>query len=401
MVQRALRFRLPTAARDRFDARSFPLSIHRVASLVEEAGFSGTAYRGQAPAFEAALPNDRSAVHHLLRACIEELHEYPLRLDLAGFAALAGAPVANRRYLAHLGSSLVNAHIAGAPGSLHDPAFWSGVLPALRRIGEPYLLVGDSHSRLYRAVGTGRLRSILPIHALCTAGSAVGLDNPQSRSGYGAHLGRIAAALAEAQPGPALPVFFQFGQVDVEFVATFRRIARAERVFDRAAFAAFADEVATRYTTFLAETFAKFEHRYVLPIFPPSLSDGTWAQGYVNAHVVQLESAEAEEEMTRRVRELEIPTLRERTELHRAFNAGLARRCRERGLRYVEVFDAFLSAEGTVAPRFIANSGGRDHHMDEPPVRPLARAALEMALRPSRLRVRGSTTSVRRPAAAL
>lgn len=358
-----------------------PRQVEALCALVTGAGFSPDAYRAQSPALGAAVPDARTAVLHLLSFCGDEQVTYPLRLDPTGLDTLTRSRLWHRRGRARLAASLVNAHLAQRPDVVADPDFWAEILPALARVGRPYLLVGDSHSRLYRRVGLQRSGPILPIHVLCTAGSAAGLDNPASRSGYGARLARLADALARVPAARGLPILFQFGQVDIEFVAAFRRIANGEHAFDETGFETFCDRTAAAYGAFLVRWFSGLGPVHVLSVFPPALSDESWADGYCNAHVLALEDAAGDRTATAAaVAALEVPSLAERTRLHRAFNDRLSALCAREGFGFVALFDALLGPDGTVAPRFIAGAGGRDHHLDEAPLRAPTRAALEAAL---------------------
>ncbi|GJD48232.1 hypothetical protein OPKNFCMD_0948 [Methylobacterium crusticola] len=379
VLRRALRGPRRAVGLRWYALRCFPEPLEAFLRLAEGAGASGAAYRGQSAALTAALPDDRVALLHILRGCTEASFALPAALDLAGLERLAAARPWNRRYLAQIVASLVNAHLTARPASAHDPDFWRRLLPALRRVGRPFLLAGDSHSLLSRSVGGGRRAPTVPVHLLCSAGSAVGLANPASRSGYGQYLARTAAALAAAG-GRGLPAFFQFGQVDVEFVSTFRRIARGEAAFDPAAFGTFCTEVVERYGAFLGEHFGRFTAVHVVGIAPPALSDEAWAEGYCNAHVAQLEGDRDEAEIIRAVRSIAVPGLAARTALHRAFNDRLRALCRARGLRYVDGFDALLGPDGTLDRRFLGAAQGRDHHVDPDAAGPLARAAIAAAL---------------------
>lgn len=323
------------------------------------------------------ISSDLAAARDLVRRCAEEQHEYAIDLKLDGFEALARVSIWNRRYHAQLVASLLNAQITTHPDCIYEPSFWQRVLPSLERVGRPYLLIGDSHSRLCRLVGANQCAPIVPIHILCTAGSALGLSNPQARSGYGSHLKRLAEVLTHVD-ATALPIVFQFGQVDLEFVSTFRRIATGRNAFDAAWFETFSREVAGSYTTFLTEHFGGFR-THAASVFPPALSDAAWKEGYVNAHVAELEGEEAAAVM-RAVQDLDIPDLLHRTALHRRFNDLLRIRCQETGLQFLDLFQDLVGADETVRPDLVVNSGGRDHHLDFDPTRSLIRPILQAEL---------------------
>src|SRR6185437_11761165 len=104
-------------------------------------------------------------------------------------------PVARPEYVMSLLAALTNAYT----GTVRDPFDETvpqrlAVLTELRCIGcRPFLLVGDSHSNLYRRSSVRATEWLTPIHVLCSAGSAQGLVNPASRSGYGDRIRRLIA----------------------------------------------------------------------------------------------------------------------------------------------------------------------------------------------------------------
>ncbi|MCE4224721.1 hypothetical protein HCU64_13230 [Methylobacterium sp. C25] len=352
---------------------------------VKAAGFEPLAYRGQSAEFRAAITDDRRALLHLLDYCSLTHFSYPIRLDTAGFSRLAEARCWNRNSLAELMSSLINSHLLLHPDTARDADFWQAVLPAMQRVGQPYLLIGDSHSLASRIVGNNWRDPIIPIHLACLGGSALGLNNPHSRSGYHSRLARLAAALGETGLASRLPVFFQFGQVDVEFVSVFRRIQSGERAFDRAGFEAFCDTVSDAYHAFLGSYYGSPFATHVLSIFPPALSDESWAQGYANAHIVGLEGDRSPEAMIDAVRSIDIPKLSERTAMHDSFNQRLRAICNDRGFRFIDLFTPILGSDGTIDQRFVARSAGRDHHVDPEPLRsvvgPILKASISRNVR--------------------
>lgn len=355
-------------------------------ALVQGTGFLGEQYRLLSPDFAAVLPDARVAALHLLNFC-EQHRSYPLHLDWDGLEALARSRLWHARGRARVVTSLVNAHLALHPDAAESGGFWARVLPILRRVGRPCLIIGDSHSRRYARVGLQRSAPVMPLHILCTGGSAGGLGNPTSRSGYGARLMRVSAGLAAEPSARDLPVLLQFGQVDVEFVSTFQRIARHETEFNEANFHAFCARTVAAYRDFLLRTFADQPALSVLSILPPALSDAAWAAGYCNAHIAALEFAgitgrsDDAREIRRAVEGIAIPDLATRTRLHRAFNSRLRALCDRAGFRFVEIFDVLLGPDGTVDRRFIAVSRGQDHHLDDEPMHSLTRAVVENAVR--------------------
>ena len=369
--------RLLRVLTSRYEALRFlPETTDRIAELLRDAGFRPRDDAG----FAACLPLRHDEIVRKAALAGTPPHG-AITLEMDGFERLTRLRSWDRRPVARLLSSLINAHIATHRSCLGDPAFWTRALDVLRRVGAPYLVIGDSHSLCSCIVGGSVRHPAIPIHILCTAGSAAGLDNPSSRSGYGSELSCLAAALRELGGGTP-PILLQFGQVDIEFVSVYQRISRAESVFDRPRFDAFCDRTVEAYGSFLSEAFHGVGTPHVLSIFPPALADEAWAEGYNNAHVSRLEARCDADEMTAMIRAINIPTLAERTVLHRRFNERLAAMCRERSLIFEDLYDSFIGPGGTIATRFNRSSRGRDHHICAAAARKVIRPVIErIALR--------------------
>ncbi|HTK35258.1 MAG TPA: hypothetical protein VL358_08250 [Caulobacteraceae bacterium] len=225
----------------------------------------------------------------------------------------------------------------------------------------PIAVVGDSHSaQLVRRAWRGE-RWMLPLHLLCTGASARGLDNPEAASGAGA---RVRAFLDTLASTP-MPVVFKFGQVDVEFVFAFKRLETGAVAFDGKAFEAFADETIARYLAFLAMVTppALRPHARVAGLFPPALSDAAWRKGYVNAHIAALHGPADPKALAEGLARLELPSLAERTALHKAFNRRLFAAALAAGFAPLFGFDALLGPDGTAATRFLGKARGANHHL--------------------------------------
>lgn len=249
-----------------------------------------------------------------------------------------------------------------------DPQRIRSLLMAARRQGARALaIVGDSHSTalVRRSVRAGRW--LLPLHLLCTGASARGLANPEAAAGAGAKVQAFLQHLSTT----GTPVVFMFGQIDVEFVYTFKRLEAGALSFDPADFDAFTGESVDRYVAFLAQALPpdlKPSAR-VASIFPPALSDAAWRQGYVNAHIAELHGP-ADARMLERLAELEIPSLAERTRLHAGFNERLAEAARAAGIGSLDLFAPFLGNAGVVLPAFVGKARGADHHLGYTASRP-------------------------------
>ena len=227
----------------------------------------------------------------------------------------------------------------------------------------PVLLIGDSHAHFLFAGPPMLDAGIMPVPFLCSGGSARGLANPRSRSGYGTRILDRLDGLGAKLIGR--PIVFKFGQIDVEFVSDLKRIRDNQRRFDIEEARRFIVEAVATYGDFLVRCADVTGARLiVMGVFPPTLNDVALKLGYVNAHIAFLEGIDAVEELGAALARTEMPDLETRTGLHREFNERLATRCAGEGLDYLDEFDVMLDASGTVDPRFTRSHGGTDHHLD-------------------------------------
>ena len=230
----------------------------------------------------------------------------------------------------------------------------------------PLLVVGDSHAQTYAGHDGALDAGYLPLTLILTGGSARGLANPASRSGYGR---MIRLFLQEA--GPRLQaagghLLFKFGQVDVEFVYDLRRVDLGQAAWNEANALAYFDQSIAAYVGYAAAL------RPLLPaglkpivatIFPPALGDAAIRRGYHN-HDITLRYANLQpEEVYERMRGFEFPNLPTRTRLHAEFNRRLIAAARQAGLRILDDHTPLLD-DGALAACFTASHGGDDHHID-------------------------------------
>jgi hypothetical protein len=326
-------------------------------------GFDPQAYVAASGDLQANCRDQETAIAHFLRYGIQELRTVPAGAPGQGLAELLALAVDNRPYMHRLAARLLNAQLEHRQYRDTDPPaeLWHALrdIPGLRF----FAVAGDSHSRMYGwavPVATGVL---VPLHTLCPGGSALGLGRGHAKSRYADRVLDNLAALRAEMKGP-LPVFMKFGQVDVEFVSVFRRVRSGQVAFDLPTFDAFVSEVLDSYRLFLERVSAHMPANLlrVFGIFPPTLSDEAWAQGYVNAQIGFLESDAALEEQSRLIRALEQVSHRGRIELHALFNSRLQAVVQEDGLAFVDDFHPFLDEKRRLAPAYRTH-GGDDHHV--------------------------------------
>jgi hypothetical protein len=250
-----------------------------------------------------------------------------------------------------------------------DPQAAIAMVRRLENLGaQPLLVAGDSHSRLHaRATRRGGRWLLVILHA-ATGASAAGLANPQSRSGEGERLARL---LAQARAGGLrAPVLLVFGQVDVEFVFTFKRLrSDPPAALDKAAFRRFCRETAQAYADFAASLTGPGPVT-LASILPPALSDEAWRAGYLNAHLGSEHGELPLPVLAERLQRAEIASRGARTADHRRFDAALRRAASARGLGFLDVARELPIQEGAAHPALLGPPAGRDHHLDYPATDP-------------------------------
>jgi hypothetical protein len=354
--------------------------LHKIIGAIKRCGFSPEEYVGANPDLRQ-LPDTDAVMVHLIATGIDEGRQFPVTLDLDGLEELGELRLAPE-FKAAAAALLVNNGLAPASPFWSRTAgeqrsFWTALIPALRKMATPYLIVGDSHSGLYRHMiaDAGRL-PLVPVHVLLSACSALGLGNPDSRSGATRRL----APLAEAIP-PDARAIFKFGQVDVEFVFAFRRIEAGQAQFDPDEFDRFCRRSVRSYVGFLEEHFRHADIA-VVSTFPPTLSDDAWREGYMNAQIAVTEGDLPLEALRAGIKQLQVPGLIERTRHHAHYNEILRHHALCAGFAFIDDFSPFVGAGGIVDPEFIPTTGGRDHHLERSPTAPIIKAIIARTVLP-------------------
>jgi hypothetical protein len=332
-------------------------------------GFSAEAYRNAYGDLAAMNWDARTTLSHLFQHGLDERRVAPLRLDKRALLALARLPMSRGAFKAKLLTFLSHHLFDYVDG--HDGTaiaeHWGAVQDLAREGGCPYFIAGDSHSTHYALTGARYDDWMLPIHLLCTAGSAAGLANPHSRSGYGRRLRRAVHEVQGLPGADAVPFLLQFGQVDLEFVYHYRRVRDSRRTLDMDDYQVFCNRVLEQYTRFVAELFpaANRSHVFLVSVFPPALSDAAWHEGYVNTDVAHREAVISVEDLRSGIQGIEIASLPQRTAIHAYFNDKLRAACDQLGFGYIDGMTPFLGADRLVDPRYvIPETGGADHHLD-------------------------------------
>jgi hypothetical protein len=348
--------------------RFFPSSPRSLYAHIEAAGFSPECYRHSWPDLIAGLPSDEwSAIHYVQfsEAEIKTPRVFPIDLDFEGLQKLADLNSINPRHKASVLRNLVQSQIDFNPAIIKSFQFCERVLAILARVGHPMIVIGDSHSRVYRQTIPWGKQTIIPINILCGGGSATGLPRRTSRSGYGAMLGDALGALsavARVSTSP-VPICFNFGQVDIEFVHTYQRIKHQQFVAADGSYESFREATTNNYLDWIA-TMPPASY-FVLGVNPPCLDDDfikaaydIQMKVYVEARVADVSDGDDFQCILSKLATLALPDKLQRTRDHRYFNAHLASAAKTRNLQYIDSFDLFLGADGCIDPKYACASDG-------------------------------------------
>ncbi len=234
----------------------------------------------------------------------------------------------------------------------------------------PLLVFGDSHAAYYHNHAPMVDAGWLPVPYICLAGSARGLINAESRSGYGRLISAFINKNYDVIEASRAAVVFKFGQVDLEFVFNFTRMKLGSPDFDYLEFHRFMLETCEHYFSYLkcVKGLMPLGTPFVVAsAFPPVLSDVHLRAGYTKVHADVAFANLSSDVMDRLmlvISEYEMPTLRLRTYLHHLFNSELAARASASGWIYQDEFTGFLDATGVVAAPYVEITQGSDHHLD-------------------------------------
>ncbi len=370
--------------RDLIDASVFagvcePAPAAEFIDLLLRTGFSPSAYRDRFGDLAARGFDPTQALAHFFKNGLRERRSVPMILDHRALLALARLPISNRWLRVHL--------LASLGGHLFDPkdtksgAYIAERWPAVRALREagarPYFIAGDSHAGWF-VHGTGRDDAwLLPIHIPCSAGSARGLANPESVSGYGNMLRDVVAAI-QALPGiEQVPFLLQFGQVDLEFVYNYNRVDENRPRLDLDDYRRFCDETVDRYAAFLGSLPGRPNRPPIslISVFPPVLSDDALRGGYVTDDIVNRESKLTSHQLFMRLRTFEMAGLADRTAIHAYFNERLRFAAWVLYADYIEALTPFLGEDGVVRQEYIIpEAKGAEHHMDGRRTYPIAQS---------------------------
>lgn len=355
-------------------------------SALAACGFSAAGYLALHDDLRGTGMPEYDALGHYFRFGIHEGRRIPASPRVDDFLPLLRLPIADTKARRTILFQFWTNQERVADETTDWNADVAAVSAALTAAGAlPYVVLGDSHSHCYSKPLIHDDLLLAPIHMLCSGGSALGLANAKSRSGYGTAIRAFFSRQAAQAEQSTVRYLFKFGQVDAEFVSVFRRIQDRQTRFVLGDFEQFARDSVARYETFLAsvlEIFPYPERIKVCGIFPPALADATWRTGYVNAHIAFLETGQQVASLAKAVRDLEIPDLLTRTHMHALYNGLLQVACARLGLVFINDFTPLLSGAGVVERVWTGGNQGNDHHLSPEVLGPIIGALVKIHATP-------------------
>jgi hypothetical protein len=360
---------------------AFALEVDPVpsAAFVEallKTGFSPEAYRDAHHDLREFGVTATQALRHYLHHGIFESRQVDLQLNREALLELAALPLGNRPFKAQLLAEL-SVSMLGTCSVPFGPVIaerWATINSLKPHGAHLYFIAGDSHSSQYAIAGRRGDEWLMPLHLLCHGGSARGLGNSNSVTGFGDALRQAVQAIRSLPGADVAPFLIQFGQVDIEFVHHFHRVRDEQRMLDLDAYRWFCVETVKRYVDYLVSLFEpSWRSRvYVLSVFPPVLSDDAWRRGVLNDVIIRDEMGMTQEDMAAGIRTLEVANLQQRTAIHEHFNKLLGSACASHGFCFIDGFTPFLGADGLADQQYAQPEAfGFDHHLDARRTRPI------------------------------
>jgi hypothetical protein len=180
------------------------------------------------------------------------------------------------------------------------------------------LIVGDSHSKLINFKNS--------VNLLCSAGSAKGLNNPNSISGYNNLI------INHVKHNNYKHLFFLFGGVDVDFSFIHNLLKTPELNYKKHNIT-----VINNYVEFITTNFHD-KSVIILSVGLPVLDDEHLKKGLLNGHINTLESIDLEN-LKNDLLHINLPNIFKRTEITLDFNKQLENKIRNLNLPNVKFLD--------------------------------------------------------------
>jgi len=204
------------------------------------------------------------------------------------------------------------------------------------------LIVGDSH--------TNNLHFEKSQHLLCSAGSAKGLNNPNSISGYNNLI------INNINNNNYKHLFFLFGGVDVDFSFIHNLLKNPELDYKK-----FNKTVIDNYLQFITNNFSD-KSVIILSVGLPVLDDAHLINGLLNGHINTLENVDVEK-FKHDLLHIDLPNIFKRTEITLHFNRKLQKKISNLNLPNIKFLDITSFTYDASLTRIHDNFFTRyDHH---------------------------------------
>lgn len=225
------------------------------------------------------------------------------------------------------------------------------------------VIIGDSHAYHLKDFETIDCSSQAFI-----AGSAKGLNNPNSLSGYGAHIRKN----WDTMVGEKRIVIFKFGQVDVEFLYHLRNV-QVDIDFE-----AYITNVVKCYIDFVRSVDDNNRIICIMSIFPPCFSDN-----YFRTFIKYLNDERKWNIDHKLIDAYGVPGLEKRTHMHETFNRVLEVEAKKHNFVYIDCFSPLLDKKTRCIDRELISHDMNDCHLSnfQTPLVPEAKGAIENALK--------------------
>lgn len=348
-----------------------PTEPLRVVAAIQEAGFSNSAYLTAHPDLRSVpLIRDNPWRHFLVHG-VGERRQFAIDLKPEALENLRALSIENRAYVTHILAALSHAYVRQDHFDELIQVRWPAVV-RLRQLGAmPFLLIGSSDARNYSLSSVRAERWLLPLQLIGEARAAMGLANLRGSREFGDRVKRFVRAAAALPGGDSIPCLLKFGQVDTEFAYHLSRVREGKLRYESAGFHAFCERSVRRYATFLSDLVPVADRQRVTiaSVFPSSLSDAAWADGFLVPQAKHLRDTLGDSELERRLSQLEIPNQWERTRMTRYYNNLLQNQVEATGFRFLNDFDALTNSHGLIDDIYTAIGKGRSCHIDVPATR--------------------------------
>lgn len=175
------------------------------------------------------------------------------------------------------------------------------------------------------------------------ASSAMGLNNPNSVSGYQATFLNLYNKINKEDK-----VMLKFGQVDTEFVY-YIKLTDKEISFEE-----FAISSIDKYFKFILNHL-EVKHLIILSIYPPFLNDVYVKRGITNLHFMD---HHFKQNLINKLNLINIPTIHERVKFNKLYNQLLKKKCDELNIPFIDLESFLLQNEES---HYLNND--QDHHI--------------------------------------